>query len=165
MQTHIRRATFDTVIGRCALSWNDAGIVSFDLPEAAMENVETDIPIEVSAIIERVRRHMNGELQDFSDVRFDFANVPAFNAAVLRATLSVKGGETRSYGEIARLIDHPPSASRAVGAALGSNRWPLLIPCHRIVSASGKMTGFSGPGGISTKLRLLKIEGAQLFAE
>jgi methylated-DNA-[protein]-cysteine S-methyltransferase len=165
MQTHTPSMTFDTVIGRCALSWNDAGIVSFDLPEAPMETVDPNIPAEVTALIERVRRHVSGELQDFSDVRFDFTNVPTFNAAVLRATLSVKPGETRSYGDIARLIDQPPAASRAVGAALGSNRWPLLIPCHRIVSANGKMTGFSGPGGISTKLRLLKIEGAQLFAE
>ncbi|MEO6569074.1 MAG: MGMT family protein, partial [Opitutaceae bacterium] len=47
----------------------------------------------------------------------------------------------------------------------GSNPWPLLIPCHRVVSASGKMTGFSGPGGVSTKVKLLALEGAQLLAE
>jgi len=58
-----------------------------------------------------------------------------------------------------------PAVIRAVGAALGINPWPLLIPCHRVVASDGKMTGFSGSGGIKTKLRLLALEGAQLFAE
>jgi methylated-DNA-[protein]-cysteine S-methyltransferase len=166
MQTHMPRATFDTLIGRCAISWNDEGLAGFELPEAkARSNDEGNITGELAALIDRVRRHLNGELQDFSDLRFDFSHLPVFNAAVLRATLSVKPGQTRSYGEIARVIGHPLSASRAVGGALGDNQWPLLIPCHRIVSADGKMTGFSGPGGIATKLRLLKIEGSQLFAE
>ena len=164
MQTHMRRITFETTIGRCALSWSDTGVTGFELPEAAvMIEDATDAPEAVTTLIDRVRQHLKGELQDFSDVGFDFTNLPLFNAAVLRATLLVKPGETRSYGDIAGLMNHPLSASRAVGAALGGNRWPLLIPCHRIVSASGKMTGISGPGGISTKLRLLKIEGAQLF--
>jgi methylated-DNA-[protein]-cysteine S-methyltransferase len=166
MQTHMRRAPFDTLIGRCAISWHDAGLTGFELPEAAVRSSdETNLPMEIASLIDRVRRHLNGELQDFSDVHFDFAEVPAFNATVLRATLSVKAGETRSYGDVAHIIGQPPAASRAVGAALGGNRWPLLIPCHRVVSADGKMTGFSGPGGIKTKLRLLTIEGAQLFAE
>lgn len=128
-----------------------------------MSDDETNVPDAMIALIDRVRKHLEGELQDFSNVVFDFTELPRFNAAVLQATLLVKPGETRSYGDIARLADHPLSASRAVGTALGGNRWPLLIPCHRIVSASGKMTGFSGPGGISTKLRLLKIERAQMF--
>ena len=166
MQTHMPRIIFDTQIGRCAIEWNEAGLTAFELPDAQPRSAdETNRLAQVSAIIERVKRHLAGELQDFSDLAFDLALVPPFNAAVLRATLSVKAGETRTYGEIARLIGQPPSASRAVGAALGANRWPLLIPCHRIVSADGKMTGFSAPGGIGTKLRLLKIEGTQLFAE
>ena len=65
----------------------------------------------------------------------------------------------------ARALGQPPGVSRAIGAALGANPWPLLVPCHRIVAADGKMTGFSGPGGIRTKLRLLALEGAELFAE
>ena len=166
MQTHMPRTTFNTQLGRCAIVWNEAGLTAFELPDALPESSdETERPTQIANVIERVLRHLSGELQDFSDLSFDLALVPPFNAAVLRATLSVKPGETRTYGEIAHLIGQPPSASRAVGGALGANRWPLLIPCHRIVSADGKMTGFSGPGGIGTKLRLLKIEGAQLFAE
>ena len=68
---------------------------------------------------------------------------------------------------IARVQRHiagePLTASRAVGTALGENPWPLLIPCHRIISAAGKMTGFSGPGGVATKTKLLALEGAQLL--
>ena len=53
--------------------------------------------------------------------------------------------------------------ARAVGTALGANLWPLLIPCHRIVASTGKMTGYSGPGGVATKVKLLALEGAQLL--
>jgi len=73
--------------------------------------------------------------------------------------------ETAPPAEIAAALGQSLGAARAVGTALGANRWPLLIPCHRVVAADGKMTGFSGPGGIRTKLRLLALEGAQLFAE
>jgi methylated-DNA-[protein]-cysteine S-methyltransferase len=164
MQTHMPRLTFDTAIGRCALSWNHAGLTGFELPEALPNAAdEPEAPVQLRSLVERVTRHLKGQLHDFSDLTFDFSSLPEFNIAVLRATLAVKPGEVRTYGEIARTAGHPLSASRAVGSALGGNRWPLLIPCHRIVAADGKMTGFSGPGGIGTKLRLLKIEGSQLF--
>jgi methylated-DNA-[protein]-cysteine S-methyltransferase len=166
MQTLMRRTTFPTPLGRCALSWHEAGLTGFNLPEAAVRSDdETAPPVEIATIIARVQRHLAGEPQDFSDLHYDFAEVPAFNLEVLRATLAVKSGQTRSYGEIATAIGQPLAASRAVGAALGANRWPLLIPCHRVVAADGRMTGFSGPGGIKTKLRLLALEGSQLFAE
>ncbi len=166
MQTHMCRTTFPTPLGRCAVSWHEAGLTGFELPEAPVRAGDTsEPPAAIAAIIARVQRHLAGEPQDFSDLRYDFAEVPAFDLAVLRATLAVKSGQTRSYGEIATAIGQPLAASRAVGSALGANHWPLLIPCHRIVAADGRMTGFSGPGGIKTKLRLLALEGAQLFAE
>lgn len=161
-------ATFTTPLGTCAIAWNDIGLTRFLLPDPerrAGGNTEADPPAWVGEIIERVQRHLIGEPQDFSDVRYDFSRVPDFVRAVLHATLAVKPGFTASYGEIATAIGQPPSASRAVGTALGSNPWPLLIPCHRIVAATGKMTGFSGPGGVGTKVRLLTLEGAQLIGE
>ena len=62
-------------------------------------------------------------------------------------------------------IRRPLGFRSPTGTYYGANPWPLLVPCHRIVAADGRMTGFSGPGGIKTKLRLLKLEGTQLFAE
>lgn len=160
-------ATFSTPLGLCAIAWNDLGLTRFLLPDPERHsgNTEADPPPWVRDIIERVRRHLTGEPQDFSDVRFDFSRVPDFVRAVLRATLTVKAGLTATYGEIATAIGQPLAASRAIGSALGSNPWPLLIPCHRIVAATGKMTGFSGPGGVATKVKLLALEGAQLLAE
>lgn len=163
MQTHMRH-TFATPLGRCAIKWHDAGLTGFELPEATPRpSDETTPPAEIAAIIARVQRHLASEPQDFSDLSYDFTAVPAFDLDVLRATLAIKSGQTRSYGEIAATIGQPPAASRAVGSALGSNRWPLLIPCHRVLAADGKMTGFSGPGGVATKAKLLALEGAQLL--
>lgn len=160
-------ATFSTPLGLCAIAWNDVGLTRFLLPDPERHagNTEAEPPAWVREIVARVQRHLAGEPQDFSDVRFDFSRLPEFVCAVLRATLQVKPGFTTSYGEIAAAIGQPPAASRAVGVALGANPWPLLIPCHRIVASTGKMTGFSGPGGIATKVKLLALEGAQLLAE
>jgi methylated-DNA-[protein]-cysteine S-methyltransferase len=160
-------ATFSTPLGICAIAWNDNGLTRFLLPdpERGTGNTEADPPTWVHDVIERVQRHLTGDAQDFSDVRFDFSRLPEFVRVVLRATLEVKAGHTATYGEIATAIGQPLVASRAVGSALGDNPWPLLIPCHRIVAATGKMTGFSGPGGVATKIKLLAVEGAQLLAE
>jgi methylated-DNA-[protein]-cysteine S-methyltransferase len=158
------RATFPTAFGFCAISWNDTGLTGFQLP--GVKRRDDDLatpPPEIAAIIVRVQRHFTGELQDFSDLHYDFANVPEFNRRVLEATLGIKAGHTSTYGGIAAAIGEQPVASRGVGAALGANRWPLLIPCHRVTGADGKMTGFSGPGGVETKVKLLALEGAQLL--
>lgn len=159
------RATFSTPLGPCGIAWNEAGRVThFDLPGAAARPDDaTNLPAPIAAIAARVQRHLAGDLQDFSDLPYDFTGVAAFNQRVLRATLAVKAGCTSTYGQIAAAIDEPPAASRGVGAALGANRWPLLIPCHRITGANGRMTGFSGPGGVATKVKLLALEGACLL--
>jgi methylated-DNA-[protein]-cysteine S-methyltransferase len=159
------RATFPTALGTCALSWSETGLTGFELPDAPVANDDATPPATIAALIARVQRHLTGELQDFTDVRYDFGRVPDFPREVYHATLAVKAGSTASYGDIAAVLGYAPGMSRAVGTALGANPWPLLVPCHRIVSADGKMTGFSGPGGVKTKLRLLALEGSQLFAE
>jgi methylated-DNA-[protein]-cysteine S-methyltransferase len=102
---------------------------------------------------------------DFSDCPLAWDSVTNFQSQVYRAALEVKSGLTATYGDLARAIGQPPGASRAVGTALGQNPWPLIVPCHRFVGANGKMTGFSGNGGIATKLKLLAIEGSELFGE
>jgi len=158
---------FDTPFGRCAISWHDAGLTGFSLPDESRPEPPGTCPPPgwVQAIVARVQRHLHGDLQDFSGERYDFKQATDFAGQVYRVTLGVKAGTTCSYGDIARALGQPAAVSRSIGSALGANPWPLLVPCHRVVATNGRMTGFSGPGGIKTKLKLLALEGAQLFAE
>ena len=73
-------------------------------------------------------------------------------------------GTTRSYGEVARAVGRPDGA-RDVGGALARNPWPILVPCHRVVAANGRLTGFSAPGGLATKRHMLELEGAPGYGQ
>ena len=137
-------------------------VTGFSLPPTHCRSQRS--PAWVTDIVARVQRHLTGEMQDFADLPYSWGAISDFRQQVYRAALSVKPGQTASYGQLAVASGHP-SMSREVGRALGQNPWPLLIPCHRFIGADGRMTGFSSPGGIKTKLRLLALEGAQLFAE
>ena len=86
--------------------------------------------------------------------------MPEFRQLVLRAALQIPYGTVVSYGELAATVGSP-RAARAVGGALAANPMPVIIPCHRIVAASGSLTGYSGPGGISMKRLLLNLEAAE----
>ena len=155
--------SFPTSFGRCALSWNDQGLTRFFLPgDSADTNTETTPPAWVAAIITRVQRHFDGDFQDFSDVRLDSSRLTPFQKRVYTAALKVKAGETRTYGWLAEATGSGAAASRAIGTALGRNPWLLLVPCHRFIGANGKLTGFSAPGGIATKRRMLDLESAAL---
>lgn len=153
---------FDTSLGRCAIAWKLGLIPGFSLPPTRCRS-ERPLPW-VTEIISRVQRHLTGEMQDFADLPYSWDMVSDFQRNVYQTASSVKSGQTASYGQLAAGIGHP-SMSREVGRALGQNPWPLLIPCHRFIGADGRMIGFSSPGGIKTKLRLLAMEGAQLFPE
>lgn len=133
-------------------------------PSEADERRSADAPGWVATLRDYVCRHLEGAPQDFARVPFAFDRVTPFQAEVYRAALAVKAGSTSTYGHLAAALGLPPGASRAVGAALGRNPWPLLVPCHRFIAADGRMTGFSAPGGTRTKLQLLALEGAQWFA-
>jgi len=163
---------FPTAFGECSLSWGGEEVTGFRLPgDFRSETIrpeavpEAESPGWIQALIGRVRRHMERDFQDFSNVPYAWSRVTDFQKSVYLRTVAIQAGATRSYGEIARMIGVGNEGSRAVGVALGSNPWPLLIPCHRVVAADGKMTGFSGPGGIRTKTRLLALEGAELLSE
>lgn len=88
----------------------------------------------------------------------DLDAVPAFHRRVFAIARGIGPGSTRTYGEIAAELGESGSA-RAVGQALGRNRFPIVVPCHRVLAAGGRAGGFSAPGGTATKLRLLEIEG------
>jgi methylated-DNA-[protein]-cysteine S-methyltransferase len=169
---------FPTAFGTCGVAWNDAGLTGFQLPEeteilteqhlankARSKPSETAPPVWVENLIARVQRHLAGKMQDFSDVVIDWSRVSDFQQAVCLKTQAVRPGYKTSYGEIAKALALGPEAARAVGVALATNPWPLIVPCHRVVSASDKMTGFSAPGGVRTKTRLLTLEGAELLSE
>ena len=119
-------------------------------------------PPAIAAIIARVQRHLAGDLQDFADLAYDWSSVTVFQRRVLHAVLAIQPGRTATYGDLARALGAKPGAARAIGGAVGANPWPLLIPCHRILGAGGKLTGYSAPGGLATKARLLALEGIEL---
>jgi methylated-DNA-[protein]-cysteine S-methyltransferase len=162
---------FDTAIGRCAIAWGRQGIVCLALPERDNEALRARVirdhptaraeaaPPDVNVAIADIRALMAGEARDLSAVTLDMSRIPDFDRRVYIETRSIPPGETRPYGYIAdRLGDR--GLSRAVGQALGRNPFPIIVPCHRVIAADGRPGGFSAPGGVTTKQRLLEIEGA-----
>jgi methylated-DNA-[protein]-cysteine S-methyltransferase len=165
-------ALFDTAIGCCGLVWNARGIAGVQLAERSREAtrarllrrfpaaVEAAPPEQVQRIIGDVGKLLRGEAIDLNHAALDSADLPEFNRRVYDVARSIGPGATLSYGEIAeRLGDR--TLARDVAQALSQNPFPIIVPCHRVLAAGGKMGGFSGPGGVRTKLRLLSIEGAR----
>lgn len=164
----------DTGIGRCGIAWTaDGRIQAVQLPEAddartlrrmrkrCGDAPEATPPVAVQAVIDRLQASLAGEPDAMVDVAVDYDGVPDFQRRVYEAARRIPYGEVRTYGELARELGEP-GAARAVGQALGANPYAPLIPCHRILAASGGSGGFSAEGGVVTKLRLLEIEGAVL---
>lgn len=160
---------FDTGLGRCAIRWSDVGITDVllpsrrGLPGIAFED-GSDVPPFVRHAIAGIVAVMAGEPRDLHDVRLDERGIDEFRRAVYAATREIAPGTTRSYGDIARAIGRPDGA-RDVGAALSRNPFPVIVPCHRVVAANGALTGFSAPGGLATKRRMLELEGAPGYGQ
>ena len=164
-------ALFETGIGLCAIVWGARGIVGTQLPEAgrgaAVRRLQRRFPDAhsgrpppaVAAAIGRIEAVLGGAKDDFADLALDWRTVSAFDRAVYREAQAIPPGETVTYGTLAARLGDPGRA-QAVGQTLGRNPWPIVVPCHRITAADGKMGGFSAPGGQATKLKLLEIEGA-----
>jgi methylated-DNA-[protein]-cysteine S-methyltransferase len=164
-------ALFDTAIGCCGIVWSARGVVAVRFAEAgeAATRVrirrrypasrETVPPADVQRAIEDIIGLLRGEARDLRYVKIDSAGVADFNRRVYDIARTIPAGSTLTYGEIAeRLGDR--NLARDVGQALGENPTPIIVPCHRVLAAGGKIGGFSAPGGVATKLRLLSIEGA-----
>jgi methylated-DNA-[protein]-cysteine S-methyltransferase len=163
---------FDTAIGRCAIVWGERGILSLQLPDADEHFTrsrvrrqhpdarEAERPPAIERAVDGVRDLLEGEPRDLTSMMLDMERTPEFDRRVYEIARMIGPGETTTYGEIAtRLGDI--GLSRAVGQALGRNPWPLIVPCHRVLAAGGKPGGFSAAGGVTTKRRLLEIEGAK----
>ena len=123
---------------------------------------ENSQPTELaSRLADEFARYFAGETVDFGSIPLDFGQATVFQRQVWRACRSIRFGETMSYGGLAARIGRA-SAVRAVGRALGANPIPLIIPCHRVVSADGDLRGYSGYGGTVTKRKLLELERAAI---
>ncbi len=163
---------FDTAIGPCGIAWGGRGVVGVQLPEA--RELETHArmlqrfpgareaapPPDVQRAIDGIVALLRGQASDLSTVALDLDGVPPFHRRVYEVARTIPPGATLSYGDIAARLG-AGRASRGVGQALGRNPFAIVVPCHRVLAAGGKVGGFSAKGGISTKLRLLSIEGAQ----
>ncbi|UVS77397.1 Methylated-DNA--protein-cysteine methyltransferase [Actinokineospora sp. UTMC 2448] len=151
---------FDTAIGECGLAWGPRGITAVRLPgPMRFQPAPAEPPPAVRAAITRVQALLSGVKDDLADIELDPTGVPEFNLRVYAVTRAIPPGEVLTYGAVAQRIGAPGSA-QAVGRALGRNPYPIIVPCHRVMGADGRMVGFSAPGGTTTKLRMLAIEGA-----
>jgi methylated-DNA-[protein]-cysteine S-methyltransferase len=164
---------FETAVGRCGIAWGARGIVGVQLPERRDSATRAHLlrrypgtcealpPPAVRHAIDNIVALLRGEPRDLTDVAIDMDRVSPFHQQVYAVARTIPPGATLSYGEIAtRLGDR--AAARDVGEAMGQNPFPIIVPCHRVVAAGGRLGGFSAAGGVTTKLRLLAIEGAQV---
>jgi methylated-DNA-[protein]-cysteine S-methyltransferase len=161
---------FATALGNCAIAWRDTGITGFMLPgggaERGMRRKRPEAapgtpPEAVAEVIAAALRYFAGERVDFSGVGLDLAGQEPFRLQVYDAARRVGWGETTTYGTLAKAVGGGPETARDVGQAMAGNPVPLIIPCHRVLAAGGRLGGFSAPGGAVAKERMLALEGVQ----
>jgi methylated-DNA-[protein]-cysteine S-methyltransferase len=164
-------AIFDTAIGRCGIVWGERGINAVQLRMSNEDKTRTRIrqrhgdiaeappPLEVQSAINGIVELLAGRPNDLRDVVLDLDDVPEFNRGVYDIARTIPPGKTMTYGDIAKRLGGV-ELSRDVGQALGRNPCPIVVPCHRVLAAGGKPGGFSANGGVTTKLKMLAIEGA-----
>jgi methylated-DNA-[protein]-cysteine S-methyltransferase len=166
-----RYLAFETLSGFCAIGWSDAGVTRFVLPMASAEAAERSFlrrvpsarlgapPPAVLEAVARVKQYFQGVEVDFSDIALDLERQDEFFRQIYAATRRVDWGHTTTYGALAKALGAGPETARDVGQAMAKNPIPLIIPCHRVLAAGGKVGGFSAPGGAATKVRMLEMEG------
>ena len=173
--TNQHYALFDTAIGTCGIEWGPRGINGVQLPMGNAEKTkkrihqrhhqhlgeisEAEPTADVQRTIDRIVELLKGEADDLTDIALDLEDVPAFNRSVYAIARTIPPGKTLTYGDIAKRLGGV-ELSRDVGQALGRNPCPIVVPCHRVLAAGNKPGGFSANGGVSTKLKMLAIEGA-----
>ena len=173
-QTGQHYLIFETACGFCGIAWNSVGITRFQLPTRSAEaterillrrlpGAEPGAPTpEVVAAVAAVQRYFAGEETDFSGFKLDLGEQNAFFKQIYAAARRVGWGHTTTYGTLAKELGAGPEAARDVGEAMAKNPVALIIPCHRVLAAGGKIGGFSAPGGSAAKIRMLALEGVSL---
>jgi methylated-DNA-[protein]-cysteine S-methyltransferase len=172
-----RYHVFETALGFCGIAWGEAGVTRLLLPAKTAAAAERDLlrrgqdaepgtpPAQMMELIATIKRYFNGEEVDFSEVQLDLSGQPDFFKEIYAALRRIGRGSTTTYGTLAKEIGAEPQAARDVGEAMARNPVPLIIPCHRVLAAGGKLGGFSAPGGTDTKIRMLELEGVRLGPE
>ena len=162
---------FETAGGFCGIAWNDIGITRFQLPARSAEATERSLlrrlpaaerarpTAEAAEAVAAAKRYFAGEETDFSGFRLDLDGQDDLFRQIYGATRRVGWGHTTTYGALAKELGLGPEAARDVGQAMAKNPVPLIIPCHRVLAAGGKVGGFSAPGGSTSKIRMLELEG------
>jgi methylated-DNA-[protein]-cysteine S-methyltransferase len=173
-QTAHRYLIFETAGGFCGIAWNDVGITRFQLPTKSAEATERLLlrrvtgaepcapTPEVVEAVAAVKRYFAGEETDFSGFHLDLGDQDSFFREISAAARRVGWGRTTTYGALAKELGAGPEAARDVGQAMATNPVALIIPCHRVLAAGGKVGGFSAPGGSATKIRMLELEGVRI---
>ena len=165
------KGRFGHGLGTCAIRWTETGIAGVGLPSRRTDGLPRvgeggDVPESVLEAIQAIVAVLAGERRDLGFVALDERAIEPFRREVYAATRRVAPGTTATYGEIARAIGRTDAeAARDVGAALARNPFPIVVPCHRVLGANGRLTGFSAPGGLETKRRMLELEGAPGFGQ
>lgn len=166
-------ALFDTAVGPCGIAWSAAGVRGLHLPGSDRARTlaglrrrhsqarEAEPTPAIRAAIAAVTALLDGQPADLAAIVLDLDGVPDFHRRVYAAARAIPPGRTLSYGELAQRLGEP-HAARAVGQALGANPFAIIVPCHRVLAAQGGAGGFSAPGGVHTKRRLLEIERARI---
>ncbi len=163
---------FPTPVGDCGIAWNGDVVVATNLPEttsaatadrlaARTGSTRSDPPAHIQSAIRSITALLEGEKTDLSFIACDFNGIDPFAVEVYTATRAIPAGETLTYGDIASQLGDKLFAQK-VGQLLGRNPFPIIVPCHRVIGAGGRLTGFSASGGVETKLKLLEIEQASI---
>ena len=164
-------ALFDTPLGRCGIAWGPRGIAGLQLPEASESATRAKLlekvgeaepaspPPPVQKAIDGIDALMHGNASDLGAAPLDMSGIPPFHQRVYAAVRAIPPGASLSYGEVAAKAE-APGAARAVGQAMRRNPFSILVPCHRVFAAGGKIGGYSAYGGLATKLKLLSMEAA-----
>lgn len=157
----------DTGLGPMAIGWTDVGISRLLLPGDTAETMRQRLeqaggierPDGQPELAARIVAYSEGMRDSFADVVLDLDGVPAINRRIYEHIRELEWGETTTYGAVARWLGDV-ALSRAVGAAMGANPIPLIVPCHRVLAADGRTGGFSSPGGVRAKMEMLALEKA-----
>jgi methylated-DNA-[protein]-cysteine S-methyltransferase len=177
-------APFETELNWMAIAWREDTLVAnmFGYPSCrsvelamarlpgmpqsfwrvAKEGQVDDVPQWVGNLIVKLKLYAAGESVDFADTPLSLEHLTSFGAGVIAACRCIPWGGTSTYGELARECGSP-GAARAVGSVMAKNRFPLIVPCHRVLAAGGDLGGYSAPDGLTMKRRLLAMEDASLL--